>query len=195
MLSNLVTICTLYSPQSTNVNDRDLDRLVEELPTPSIIIGGFNDHSPLWGNAIILKSGLTFPKKRKPWWNKHCTDTTRNQRKSWNVFRRHPTSANQIAFQRAKSIARWFRRNGKREYWIKFGSNINSSVTAKDIRDTVRGVRYLSRKRISCLQKNSQEVRNTLEMVDILAEAFASICSASNYTEPLLTYKKSYGTH
>ncbi|GBL79327.1 hypothetical protein AVEN_92531-1 [Araneus ventricosus] len=35
-------------------------------------------------------------------------------------------------------------------------------------------------KRISCLRKNGQEVRNTSEMVDVLAEAFASICSASN---------------
>ncbi|GBL93721.1 hypothetical protein AVEN_166763-1 [Araneus ventricosus] len=26
MLSNLVTVCTLYLPPSTNVNDRDLDR-------------------------------------------------------------------------------------------------------------------------------------------------------------------------
>ncbi|GBL79329.1 hypothetical protein AVEN_92532-1 [Araneus ventricosus] len=34
MLSNLVTVCTLYLPPSTNVNDGDLDRLVDELPTP-----------------------------------------------------------------------------------------------------------------------------------------------------------------
>ncbi|GBM35914.1 hypothetical protein AVEN_244982-1 [Araneus ventricosus] len=43
-------------------------------------------------DASIPKSGLSFPKNRKPWWNKHCTDTNRNQRKAWNVFRRHPTS-------------------------------------------------------------------------------------------------------
>ncbi|GBL52970.1 hypothetical protein AVEN_231904-1 [Araneus ventricosus] len=57
-------------------------------------------------DASIPKSGLNFPKNRKPWWNKHCTDTIRNQRKAWNVFRRHPTSSNQIAFQRAKDITR-----------------------------------------------------------------------------------------
>ncbi|GBL82596.1 hypothetical protein AVEN_263681-1 [Araneus ventricosus] len=58
-------------------------------------------------DASIPKSGLRSPKNRKPWWNKYCTDTNRDQRRDWNVFRRHPTSANQIAFQRAKSIARW----------------------------------------------------------------------------------------
>ncbi|GBL53675.1 hypothetical protein AVEN_166384-1 [Araneus ventricosus] len=44
-------------------------------------------------------------------------------------------------------------------------------------------------KRISCLRKNGQEVRNTSEILDGLTEAFASICSASNFTEPLLTHK------
>ncbi|GBN35438.1 hypothetical protein AVEN_38324-1, partial [Araneus ventricosus] len=54
-------------------------------------------------DASIPKSGLSFPKNRKPWWNKYCTDTNRDQRRASNVFRRHPTSTNQIAFQRAKS--------------------------------------------------------------------------------------------
>ncbi|GBO08607.1 hypothetical protein AVEN_40688-1 [Araneus ventricosus] len=44
-------------------------------------------------------------------------------------------------------------------------------------------------KRIFCLRKNGQEVRNTSELVDVLSETFASICSVSNYTEPFLTHK------
>ncbi|GBL98724.1 hypothetical protein AVEN_210347-1 [Araneus ventricosus] len=50
MFSNLVTICTLYLPPSTSVDERDLNRLVDELPTPFIILGDFNGHSPLWGS-------------------------------------------------------------------------------------------------------------------------------------------------
>ncbi|GBN56622.1 RNA-directed DNA polymerase from mobile element jockey [Araneus ventricosus] len=89
-------------------------------------------------DASIPKSGLSFPRNRKPWWNKYCTDTNRDQRRAWNVFRRHPTSANQIAFQRAKSISRWARRKSERGLWIKFVSSINSSVTAKDMWENVR---------------------------------------------------------
>ncbi|GBM65243.1 DNA-directed RNA polymerases I, II, and III subunit RPABC2 [Araneus ventricosus] len=74
----------------------------------------------LAAEASIPKLGLSFPKNRKPWWNQHCTDTNHNQRKAWNVFRRHLTSANQIAFQRAKGITRWARWKSEREYWIKF---------------------------------------------------------------------------
>ncbi|GBN58055.1 hypothetical protein AVEN_79742-1 [Araneus ventricosus] len=29
---------------------KDLNRLVDELPTPFIILGDFNGHSPLWGS-------------------------------------------------------------------------------------------------------------------------------------------------
>ncbi|GBM55061.1 hypothetical protein AVEN_73146-1 [Araneus ventricosus] len=50
MFSNLVTVCTLYFPPSTSVDERDLNRLVDELPTPFIILGDFNGHSPLWGS-------------------------------------------------------------------------------------------------------------------------------------------------
>ncbi|GBM35916.1 hypothetical protein AVEN_244983-1 [Araneus ventricosus] len=57
MLSNLVSVCTLYLPPSTNVNDRDLDRLVDELPSPFIVIGDFNGHSPLWGSKITNPRG------------------------------------------------------------------------------------------------------------------------------------------
>ncbi|GBM48560.1 hypothetical protein AVEN_184579-1 [Araneus ventricosus] len=141
-------------------------------------------------DASIPKSGLIFPKNRKPWWNKYCTDTNRYQRRAWNVFRRHPTSANQIAFQRAKSIALWARRKSERGHWIKFVSDINSSVSAKDVWENARRVCGIyPEKRISCLRKNGQEVRNISEMVDVLAEAFASIYSASNNTEPFLTHK------
>ncbi|GBN90186.1 putative RNA-directed DNA polymerase from transposon X-element [Araneus ventricosus] len=141
-------------------------------------------------DASIPKSGLSFPKNRKPWWNKYCTDTNRDQRRAWNVFWRHPTSANQIAFQRAKSIARWARRKSEHGHWIKFVSSINSSVTAKDMWENVRrACGIYPEKRISCLRKNGQEVRNISEMGDVLAEAFASICSASNCTEPFLTHK------
>ncbi|GBM07294.1 hypothetical protein AVEN_187852-1 [Araneus ventricosus] len=50
MFSNLVTVCTLYLPPSISAIDRDLNRLIDELPTPFIIIGDFNGHSPLWGS-------------------------------------------------------------------------------------------------------------------------------------------------
>ncbi|GBL80024.1 hypothetical protein AVEN_29042-1 [Araneus ventricosus] len=33
-------------------------------------------------DASIPKSGLSFPKNRKPWWNKYCTYTNRDQRRS-----------------------------------------------------------------------------------------------------------------
>ncbi|GBO00627.1 hypothetical protein AVEN_229258-1 [Araneus ventricosus] len=50
MLSNLITVFTLYLPPITSVDERDLDILVDELPAPFIIIVDFNGHSPLWGS-------------------------------------------------------------------------------------------------------------------------------------------------
>ncbi|GBM86908.1 hypothetical protein AVEN_207414-1 [Araneus ventricosus] len=134
-------------------------------------------------DASIPKSGLSFPKNSKPWWNKHCTDTNRNAR---NIFRRLPTCANQIVFQRAKVIARRARRESEREYYIKFVSSINYSITEKDMWDDVSRARGVyPEKRISCLRKNGQEVLNTSEMVDVLAEALPLF--AQQVTKPNLS--------
>ncbi|GBM32793.1 hypothetical protein AVEN_12485-1, partial [Araneus ventricosus] len=86
-------------------------------------------------DETIPKSSTKFPKLRKPWWNRQCTETRKNQQIAWNKFRRHPTVANLIAFQRAKSIAR---RQAQRESWIKLISNINSSISVTDMWNLVK---------------------------------------------------------
>jgi len=41
-LDQAVTICNLYLPLNTNVNFSDLDNLLQQLPTPCLILGDFN---------------------------------------------------------------------------------------------------------------------------------------------------------
>ena len=45
------TICSIYIPPRLNINITDLDALVSQLPTPYMLVGDFNAHSTLWGNA------------------------------------------------------------------------------------------------------------------------------------------------
>ena len=46
-----VTICSLYLPPNTPIDKTELDHLVEQLPSPYIILGDLNGHSPIWGCA------------------------------------------------------------------------------------------------------------------------------------------------
>ncbi|GFY30468.1 putative RNA-directed DNA polymerase from transposon X-element [Trichonephila clavipes] len=49
--TSLITVCCLYLPPNTVIHQHDLNNLVDQLPAPFIILGDFNGHSTLWGNA------------------------------------------------------------------------------------------------------------------------------------------------
>ncbi|GBN36242.1 hypothetical protein AVEN_233532-1 [Araneus ventricosus] len=46
----LVTVCSVYLPPHDVISQQDLDTLVDQLPTPFILLGDFNGHSTLWGS-------------------------------------------------------------------------------------------------------------------------------------------------
>ena len=47
MLNKVVTFCSIYLPPSDHV---DVINLIEQLPSPFVLWGDFNGHSPVWGN-------------------------------------------------------------------------------------------------------------------------------------------------
>lgn len=44
-----VTICNIYIPNSRDFNSTDIQNIINQLPTPFIILGDFNSHNILWG--------------------------------------------------------------------------------------------------------------------------------------------------
>ena len=48
-LNKTITICSIYLPPSTPIDFTELDKLIEQLPKPFILMGDFNVHSTLWG--------------------------------------------------------------------------------------------------------------------------------------------------
>ncbi|GBM34963.1 hypothetical protein AVEN_240336-1 [Araneus ventricosus] len=53
----LVTVCCVYLSPHDVVSQQDLDTLVDQLPTPFILLGDFNGHSTLWGSDITNSRG------------------------------------------------------------------------------------------------------------------------------------------
>ena len=49
-LNKVVTFSSIYLPPSDHVAKTDLINLIEQLPSPFILLGDFNGHSPVWGN-------------------------------------------------------------------------------------------------------------------------------------------------
>ncbi|KAG8180859.1 hypothetical protein JTE90_023011 [Oedothorax gibbosus] len=45
------------------------------------------------------------PKSPKPWGNHDCSQAEKQKKRAWGIFRRCPTEANLIGFERAQSHA------------------------------------------------------------------------------------------
>ncbi|GBN41236.1 hypothetical protein AVEN_78761-1 [Araneus ventricosus] len=53
----LVTVFCVYLPPHDIINRQDLDTLVDQLPTPFILLGDFNGYSTLWGSDVTNSRG------------------------------------------------------------------------------------------------------------------------------------------
>ena len=48
-LDREITICSVYIPPAFSLNSQHLDNLLQQLPSPYILLGDFNGHNILWG--------------------------------------------------------------------------------------------------------------------------------------------------
>ena len=56
-LQKTITICTIYIPPSYSLGGDELDKLVEQLPSPYILLGDLNAHNISWGNSDTNSKG------------------------------------------------------------------------------------------------------------------------------------------
>ena len=56
-LNKVVTFCSIYLPPSDHVAKTDLINPIEQLPSPFVLLGDFNGHSPVWGNESYNSRG------------------------------------------------------------------------------------------------------------------------------------------
>ena len=56
-LHKTITICSLYLPPNDSIDNVTLNKLINQLPEPFILLGDFNAHNPLWGCNKINNRG------------------------------------------------------------------------------------------------------------------------------------------
>ncbi|GFY78235.1 CCHC-type domain-containing protein [Trichonephila inaurata madagascariensis] len=57
-----VTICNVYLPPNAPLNFRELQELIDQLPSPFIFLGDFNAHHLLWGCQDVNSRGKVVEK-------------------------------------------------------------------------------------------------------------------------------------
>lgn len=56
-LHRTISICSVYIPPKFVLKDRDLDELVNQLPSPYLLLGDFNGHNFIWGSSDVNEKG------------------------------------------------------------------------------------------------------------------------------------------
>ncbi|GBM97925.1 hypothetical protein AVEN_228352-1 [Araneus ventricosus] len=125
-------------------------------------------------NNSIPKCSPRLRKFHRPWWNEACRDSRREEKKLSNIFRRHPTTENHVAFKRAKALGRRVRRRSQRESWINFVSSITSSTSSKQLWEKVKATNGIYRE-FSFPVLNTRNVMHSapLDITNTLGHAFA----------------------
>ncbi|GFV93012.1 probable RNA-directed DNA polymerase from transposon X-element [Trichonephila clavipes] len=125
-----------------------------------------------------------YPRKLcKPWWNSSCQHAKKEQRRTWGIFRRYPTTDNLIAFKHAKALARRIRRQCQRESWIQYVSSITSSTTSQQLWRKVKAANGLYREfNIPILETSTALFSSPLDVANLIGKTFASVSSSDSYS-------------
>ena len=56
-LHRTISVCSIYIPPRSKIVEKDLDEIVNQLPTPFLLLGDFNGHNFIWGSDDINDKG------------------------------------------------------------------------------------------------------------------------------------------
>ena len=56
-IDRTITLCSIYIPPSNNLDPAKLKHLIDQLPTPFLLLGDFNAHNPIWGSQNTNDKG------------------------------------------------------------------------------------------------------------------------------------------
>ena len=56
-LHRTINICSIYIPPRSKIVEKNLDEIVDQLPTPFLLLGDFNGHNFIWGSDDVNDKG------------------------------------------------------------------------------------------------------------------------------------------
>ena len=56
-LHRTISICSIYIPPRAKIEQKDLDEIINQLPTPYLLLSDFNGHNVIWGSDDVNERG------------------------------------------------------------------------------------------------------------------------------------------
>ena len=61
-LHRTICICSIYIPPRTKIEQKYLNEIVKQLPTPYLLLGDFNGYNVIWGSDYLNERGRIIEK-------------------------------------------------------------------------------------------------------------------------------------
>ena len=160
-LHRTITFCSVYLPPSATVTKETLLHLISQLPTPFVIMGDLNGHSPLWGSedtnargriieSVVEQLDLCIFNDGSPTFTHNAYGTSTHLDLTlcdpsllldfeWHVHGdmcgsdHYPTVITPVVDEEEESTGRW---NLKKADWSRFKTLCESKFSTEDILQT-----------------------------------------------------------
>lgn len=131
-------------------------------------------------------------RKYTPWWNNEIEQLIKSRKKCLRKYKKNPIPANFIEYKKLRSQVRLKIKESKKRSWINFMDTIKYNLDSRSMWDHMKKFKG---KRTSCnipaiRNKNGMQIKNQLEIADILADHYCDVSSNSKYIPSFQTYKR-----
>ncbi|XP_057667198.1 uncharacterized protein LOC130900523 [Diorhabda carinulata] len=178
-------------PQNTEVNTPQAHTKIQsEIP----ITPHSQNVPPINIKEIPKHINRTTRLKRRnpvPWWNSDCESAIKSNKKAFNRYKRHNTSANKIEFLETRAEARRTIKTAKRKSWTEYVSTINSETPMTEVWERVRKISGLYKHHnIQILEKDGRTTTDNSKIVSILATTYKNRSITRNYDDTVITHER-----
>lgn len=141
-------------------------------------------------NSMPTNSG-SISRPPLPWWNDDVKTAILRRLRAERRHKRNKTLVNKIKYNKAKAICRHIFIKARRESWQGFVSSINERTSSHKIWKKVEKINGKFNSHPSPILKDEDDIiQDPIHVANKLAESFARISSADNYTPKFKRYKQ-----
>ena len=128
----------------------------------------------------------------KPWFSQECQEAVTERKRALTKFKMQPTNLNLALFRAARAKARRVIKENKKKSWKSYISKLNSKTSIKKTWDMVRKISGKTTTTTSTylVKPDGEEVRQTKEIANTIADNITKNSSSSNYSEPFQKHQK-----
>ena len=131
----------------------------------------------------------------KTWWTEECGEAWKAREKSYRRYKESGRVEDKILWKKNRAKATRAFRQAKKESWRAYVSSLNSGAKTRELWRTVNKLRGKGTREITILSSGGEIYAECGQIAQKLADTFADIASAENYSQKFKRIKEAAEQH